>query len=347
MEEISKMSAEELGRLFPIILTDYNPEWPKIYERESKKIIKAIGQNAAAISHIGSTAVKGLKAKPAIDILLEIKEDTDLEAFKNTIISLGYEFSEQLDNPPPHMTFYKGYTPEGFLGQAYHLHIRYKGQWDEIIFRDYLRTCEKARQEYVELKTSLQKQFKFDREGYTKAKTDFIKEALFRAKIKVRVMEKKDYYMLSEFLYQAIYVPKGQKLPPKTIINEPEIFIYIKDFGKLAGDLGVVSEHDGNIVGMAWARIIPGYGHLDKDTPELAISIVPKFRGKGVGTMLMDALFNLLVKNGYKRTSLSVQKNNPAVQFYKRLGYKVSGESIDCVGHEDYLMVKELEKSER
>ena len=159
---------------------------------------------------------------------------------------------------------------------------------------------------------------------------------------KVRTMEKSDYACLNEFLYQAIFIPDGEKLPPRTIINDPEIFIYIKDFGNKSGDLGVVAEQNGQVVGAAWTRIISAYGHLDNSTPELAISILPEFRGYGIGTKLMNKLFELLKENGYRQTSLSVQKDNPAVRFYQRLGYEIAQEKHDHVGHEDYLMIKAL-----
>lgn len=159
---------------------------------------------------------------------------------------------------------------------------------------------------------------------------------------KVRTMEKSDYGYLNEFLYQAIFIPDGENLPPRTIINDPEIFIYIKEFGDSPGDLGVVAEQNGQIVGAAWTRIISAYGHLDNSTPELAISILPEFRGYGIGTKLMNKLFELLKENGYSKTSLSVQKDNPAVQFYRRLGYEIAQEKLDHVGHEDYLMIKAL-----
>jgi len=166
----------------------------------------------------------------------------------------------------------------------------------------------------------------------------------------IRVMRESDYECLPEFLYQAIYTPEDEELPPRNIINEPEIFVYIKDFGTQPGDLGVVAERDlesssgqaQQIVGAAWTRIIPAYGHVDKNTPELAISMLPEFRGLGIGTNLMKKLFEVLRQNGYKQTSLSVQKDNPAVQFYRRLGYETSGERLDHAGHEDYLMIKEL-----
>lgn len=83
-------------------------------------------------------------------------------------------------------------------------------------------------------------------------------------------------------------------------------------------------------------RIIPAYGHIDNETPELAISVLPEFRGYGIGTRLVENLFGLLRKNGYKRTTLSVQKDNPAIHLYQRLGYIIADERLDHVGYEDY-----------
>ena len=159
---------------------------------------------------------------------------------------------------------------------------------------------------------------------------------------KIRNMQESEYECLPEFLYQAIFIPKGMELPPREIINDPEIFIYIRDFGKQEGDLGVVAEQNGQIIGAAWTRIIPAFGHISNEIPELAISILPEFRGFGIGTKLMRKLFVTLRANGYQRTSLSVQKDNPAVHFYKRLGYKITDEKVDHVGHGDYIMIKEL-----
>ncbi len=164
---------------------------------------------------------------------------------------------------------------------------------------------------------------------------------------KVRIMRESDYECLSEFLYQAVFIPEGEELPPRSIINDPEIFVYIKEFGKQPGDLGVVAEQNGQIIGAAWTRIIPAYGHIDSETPELAISILPGFRGYGIGTKLMQKLFRVLRENGCKQTSLSVQKDNPAVRFYRRLGYEMSGERLDHAGHEDYLMIKYLQSAEK
>jgi len=157
----------------------------------------------------------------------------------------------------------------------------------------------------------------------------------------IREIHKDEYHLLEDFLYNAIYLPPGTELPERKIIYEPEIFVYVKDFGG-KDDCGVVAEKDGEIVGAAWTRIIPAYGNIDADTPELAISILPEYRGQSIGTDLMIFLFRLLCERGYKRTSLSVQKDNPAVRFYERLGYEITDEKLDHAGHEDYIMVKQL-----
>ena len=150
-----------------------------------------------------------------------------------------------------------------------------------------------------------------------------------------------EYPILEDFLYHAIFLPAGVEPPSREIIFEPKIFEYIKDFGG-KDDCGVVAEQNGKIVGAAWTRIIPAYGHIDDKTPELAISVLPHCRGRGIGSEIMKSLFELLRERGYRQTSLSVQKDNPAVRFYERLGYKITGERIDHTNHEDYLMIKDL-----
>jgi len=159
---------------------------------------------------------------------------------------------------------------------------------------------------------------------------------------KVRIMQESDYGCLNELLYQAIYVPEGATSPPRAVINKPEIFVYIKNFGIQSGDLGVVAEQNGQVIGAAWTRIISAFGHIDNETPELAMSVLPEFRGYGIGTKLMKKLFEVLRNSGYKQTSLSVQKDNPAVRLYRRLGYKILGERIDHAGNGDYLMIKKF-----
>ena len=172
------MTNEELWVLFPIILSEHRAEWTKFYEQEKDTIISALGtKNISRINHIGSTSVPGLIAKPTIDILLEIPTDADIPSLTAALISAGYICNTQPNNPAPHLMFMKGYTPQGFRGQAVHLHVRFPGDWDELYFRDYLRSHPKTAKSYGKLKQNLQLRYEHDRDAYTEAKTDFIQEA--------------------------------------------------------------------------------------------------------------------------------------------------------------------------
>ena len=155
--------------------------------------------------------------------------------------------------------------------------------------------------------------------------------------ITVREIQKQEYPLLEDFLYHAVFQPPGGPLIPREVIFQPEVFVYIKDFGTGAGDCGVVAERGSKIIGAAWTRIIPGFGHIDANTPELATSVLPEFRGQGVGTLMMTRLFELLRRRGYRQTSLAVQKRNAAARFYTRLGYKAIREN-----DEEFIMVKDL-----
>lgn len=170
--------------------------------------------------------------------------------------------------------------------------------------------------------------------------------AIKKDAVSIREILPADYPLLEDFLYHAIFVPSGMEAPPRDLIHHPEIFIYIDGFGDKQSDLGVVAEADGRVVGAAWERIIPAFGHVDDDTPELAISVLPEYRGRGVGAAMMARVFQLLEEHGYTQTSLNVQKDNPAVRFYRRLGYEVVSERVDHAGNEDYTMLKNLKEEE-
>ena len=177
------MTNEELWRLFPIKLTPHDTNWIDYYESEKESIIKSIGpEKVVRINHIGSTAVPGLIAKPTVDILLEIDENANLAAIKKNLEASGYIFSRQPQKPPPHMMFMKGYTPEGFAGRVFHLHIRYFGDWDELYFRDYLVSHPKESKKYGDLKLLLKEKYEHDRDGYTEAKSGFINETVRKAR---------------------------------------------------------------------------------------------------------------------------------------------------------------------
>jgi GrpB-like predicted nucleotidyltransferase (UPF0157 family) len=176
-EDLNKLSASELGLLFPIIISDYNPDWSEMYLDERKRILLSDKKkNILRIEHIGSTSVPGLCAKPTIDILIELAHDTDCESFTKSLAKINYQLIPKPENPPPHIMLAKGYTNTGITGQTYHIHLRYTGDWDEIYFRDYLINNPVVALSYGNLKKELSIKYKNDREEYTSAKTEFIKQ---------------------------------------------------------------------------------------------------------------------------------------------------------------------------
>lgn len=172
---LEEMTNEELWQLFPIQIAEHNPDWSAWYQTEAGIIRHAVGKNnVLRIEHVGSTAVPGLAAKPIVDIFLEVPEDIDRDHLIASLKNTGYLYTPQPDRPPPHMMFMKGYTTTGFAEKVFHLHIRFAGNQDEYLFRDYLITHPETAREYGLLKMELKDRFTHDRDGYTTAKTAFV-----------------------------------------------------------------------------------------------------------------------------------------------------------------------------
>lgn len=156
-------------------------------------------------------------------------------------------------------------------------------------------------------------------------------------KYQIREIQEKEYYLLKDFLYEAIFIPKGVAAPPKSIIEQPELQVYIIDFGKKKDDIGFVAEVDGKIVGAVWVRIMNDYGHINDKTPSFAISLYKEYRGFGMGTAMMEKMLGILKERGYTQASLAVQKANYAVKMYKKVGFQIVEEK-----GEEYLMLCDL-----
>ena len=143
--------------------------------------------------------------------------------------------------------------------------------------------------------------------------------------------------LLKDFLYQAIFIPQGAEAPARDIVERPELRIYYEDFGRGFGDHCLVAESEGRVVGAVWTRIMNDYGHVDDQTPSFAISLLPEYRNKGIGTRLMREMLSLLKEHGYKQASLAVQKANYAVRMYKEVGFEIIDEN-----EEEFIMVCRL-----
>ena len=156
----------------------------------------------------------------------------------------------------------------------------------------------------------------------------------------IREIKSSEIYLLKEFLYEAIFQRDENNLLPKDIINKPEIRVFIDGFGK-PDDCCLVADIDGKVVGAVWTRILSGemkgYSNVDEYTPEFAISLYKEYRNRGIGTALMRKMLELLKELGYKKASLSVQKDNYAVRMYEKVGFKTVKEL-----EEEYIMIYEL-----
>lgn len=184
---LSGLSLEELWQLFPIILTEHKECWDDWYKIEEQRIAGFLQNADYRISHIGSTSIKGIWAKPTVDILLEIPKTSSMSDVSVTLTQNGYNLMCESEN---RMSFNMGYTESGFAEKVFHLHLRYYGDNDELYFRDYLRDNADVASEYEALKLSLWKKYEHNRDAYTNAKTDFIVKYTQIAKQKYGTVKK-------------------------------------------------------------------------------------------------------------------------------------------------------------
>lgn len=168
------MTLSELWELFPIILTPHNEAWKSCYDEFETTIKNCLkGFNINDINHIGSTAIKGIWAKPIIDILVEIAPEEPMENMAKALENNGFII---MSRDKKRISLNHGYTINGFAEKVCHVHLRFAGDNDELYFRNYLNANPQIAKEYEQLKLQLCKQFEHNRDAYTEAKTEFVKK---------------------------------------------------------------------------------------------------------------------------------------------------------------------------
>lgn len=178
-KKLSDMSLEELWRLFPIFLTEHKPYWSVWYAEEAA-LLKQILPFDIEYHHVGSTAVCGIMAKPIIDILAVVGSIDEAKRAAEILTGHDYIVMSASEN---RVSLNKGYTENGFADKVFHLHIRLPNDADEIFFRDHLNAHPEVAMEYEKLKLRLWKQYEHDRDGYTQAKSDFVRKYTELAKV--------------------------------------------------------------------------------------------------------------------------------------------------------------------
>ncbi len=178
-KKLNEMTLEELWELFPISLVPHKTCWSEWFYEE-KELLEDLLTNVKTlkIEHIGSTTISTIYAKNIVDILIEV-ENEDYIKTSNLLSNNGYIIMYQKEN---RAALNKGYTEDGFAEKVFHVHVRKKGDIDELYFRDYLIEYKEVAKDYEKLKLELWKRYEHDRDGYTDAKTEFITSITEKAK---------------------------------------------------------------------------------------------------------------------------------------------------------------------
>jgi GNAT superfamily N-acetyltransferase len=143
----------------------------------------------------------------------------------------------------------------------------------------------------------------------------------------LRPLQRTDTPLLPGALYHALYTSPDEVPLSREVIILPDLARYIDGWGQRFGDVGTLALKDQDyFLGAAWLRLFthaaPGYGYIDDLTPELSISVMPEWRGCGIGTQLILATLEQ-ARSQFPAVSLSVTPGNPAVRLYERLGFEI------------------------
>lgn len=172
--DISKTDKRRVG------VVSYNPNWKDMYKEESEKIENMLNDIIIDIHHIGSTAIPGIKAKPVIDILVEVKNIEGVDQYNHKMKELGYEAMGEYGIPK------RRFFRKGENKRTHHIHIFQTGNEEierHINFKEYLIAHPDKAREYSKLKEKLSNKYTYDVKNYTNSKSDFIKEIDKKAKL--------------------------------------------------------------------------------------------------------------------------------------------------------------------
>ena len=161
-----------------ITVKPYDPDWAEEFKEYKQRLDSALGDLALSIEHVGSTSVKGLAAKPIIDIDIVISSRLILSSVIQRLKQIGY-IHEGNTGIPGRESFR---WPEGKRHHLYVCSVDTPNLHNHLIFRDYLRTHPEAAKAYAELKLALAHKYRNNMDAYGEAKSTFIQDILTRAK---------------------------------------------------------------------------------------------------------------------------------------------------------------------
>jgi len=158
----------------------HDPRWRDAFEAEAKRVAAALGENVSAVHHIGSTAIPGICAKPVVDLLVEVRDVTEVDGRGPAMESLGYEVLGEYGIPG--RRYFRKDDREGV--RTHQVHAVEAGSPEAVrhlAFRDYMIAHPGDAQRYSELKRKLAEEHPQSMDGYMDGKDGFIKEMDRRA----------------------------------------------------------------------------------------------------------------------------------------------------------------------
>ncbi len=172
--DLSIAKWEHIGMPQHVVVRDYNPDYPSMFEVEKKLLAPIFADNLVSFYHIGSTAVVGLKAKPIIDIMVGVRSLCEVDAHKADFEAVGYEYLGEFGMAG------RRYLRKGGDERTHQIHVFQEGDEHNLsrhlALRDYLRAHPNEAASYGKLKDGLAERFPFDIEGYCLGKEGFVKE---------------------------------------------------------------------------------------------------------------------------------------------------------------------------
>ena len=293
-ERIKRVVQEE------IVIVPYNPDWPRMFEEEKKHLFACLPPEIIKrIEHFGSTAIPHVSAKPVIDILVEV---TSLEETKKVIVPIltaeGYDYFWRPTYGDDGLPFYAWFIKRDKRGmRTHHIHMveRNFEHWDRLFFRDYLIEHPYLSQVYQQLKIDTAEKFPNDRVAYTAAKTEFIEKTTRLAKehyqmknsLVTRKVELSDLDAITDIYNEAILTTTATfDTEPKSISEQLQWFQSHDERHPIWA-----AELDGKVVG--WISLSKwSERQAYHDTGETSFYVKSEYRGKGIGSALMQTLIH-------------------------------------------------------
>ncbi len=328
-KKLCEMTLQELWRLFPISLVPHRECWAEYYAQEKSALEKKLPLGSS-IYHIGSTAVKNIMAKNIVDILVELPWKENMHTLADSLTDGGYTV---MSSSQSRVSLCKGYTEEGFADRVFHLHLRRFGDCREIIFRDRLNLDPAVAKEYEALKLKLWKEYEFDRDGYTQAKSDFVERysGEARALNLLNTPEiRTERLILRRFnnndvegilrLYGDSEVNRFLPWLPLEDISQAESYLYEKIIpcydGEASYNYAIEYAQNGELVGYVHLHDIGGAN-------DLGYAIAKEYWGKGIATEACRAVIDRLAEDGLPFVIATHDVENPrSGEVMKRLGMK-------------------------